>query len=348
MACLGSTKYLGNILSTNGGQDDNIEDRRCKGWGKISTIMGILSEIDMGVHKLEAGLILRQAILISSMLFSAEAWSGVTNKQLARLEVVDSALLRRLTGGHAKCPSEFLHLETKTWKLRHHLSYLRLIFHHHILTREKEETISKIYYKQKESALKGDWLQLLKSDFEFIGEEQNDEEIIKVSKSEYKKKIKELINKATFQMLLDMKKTHTKLDNISYPSFEKQQYLKSKHISNFEKELMFNLRSRCHNSKSNFKKLNNNSIKCKLGCHQDEDQLHTFIQCTKLKNTNHSIKYEHIFGTLDEQTEAIKMFACIDLTRNHIIKNHLSPGGACCRDPCTFNLLIGAAPVIQM
>ena len=80
--------------------------------------------------------------------------------------------------------------------------------------------------------MKGDWLQLLKSDFEFIGEEQNDEEIIKVSKSEYKKKIKELINKATFQMLLDMKKTHTKLDNISYPSFEKQQYLKSKHISN--------------------------------------------------------------------------------------------------------------------
>ena len=32
-----------------------------------------------------------------------------------------------------------------------------------------------------------------------------------------------------------MKKTHTKLDNISYPNFEKQQYLKSKQISNFEK-----------------------------------------------------------------------------------------------------------------
>ena len=57
-----STKYLGNILSTNGGQDENIEDRRCKGWGKIATIMGILSEVDMGVHKLEAGLMLRQAI----------------------------------------------------------------------------------------------------------------------------------------------------------------------------------------------------------------------------------------------------------------------------------------------
>ena len=53
-----STKYLGNISSTNGGQDENIEDRRCKGWGKIATIMGILSEVDMGVHKLEGGIML--------------------------------------------------------------------------------------------------------------------------------------------------------------------------------------------------------------------------------------------------------------------------------------------------
>ena len=75
-----STRYLGNILSTEGGQHDNIEDRRSRGWGKVSTIMGILSEVDMGLHKLEVGLMLRQAILISSMLYSAEAWSGITDK----------------------------------------------------------------------------------------------------------------------------------------------------------------------------------------------------------------------------------------------------------------------------
>ena len=119
-----STKYLGNILSTSGNITDNIEDRRSKGWGKISTIMGILSEVDMGVHQLEAGLRLREAILISSLLYSAEAWSGVTDRHLSRLVVVDSALLKRLTGSHSKCPSEFHHLETGTWKLRHHLIYL--------------------------------------------------------------------------------------------------------------------------------------------------------------------------------------------------------------------------------
>jgi hypothetical protein len=152
-----STKYLGNVLSTTGGQSDNIEDRRNRGWGKVSTIMGILSEVDMGKHRLEVGLMLRQALLVSSMLYSAEAWSGITEKQLARLEVVDSSLLRRLTGGHVKCATEFLHLETGTWKLRHHLTYLRLMYHHHILTREDTETIKKIYITQKNNIIKGDW-----------------------------------------------------------------------------------------------------------------------------------------------------------------------------------------------
>ena len=102
----------------------HLEDRRNKGWGKISTIMGILSEVDMGVHQLEAGLRLHEAILISSLLYFAEAWSGVTDRHMSRLEVVVSALLKRLTGSHSKCPSKFHHLETGTWKLRHHLIYL--------------------------------------------------------------------------------------------------------------------------------------------------------------------------------------------------------------------------------
>ena len=111
--------------------------------------MGIVSEVDMGLQKLELGPMLRQAILIGRMLYSEEAWSGITllwyntvitDKQLARLEVVDLSLLRGLTGGHVKCATKFLHLEIGTWKLCHHLTYLRLMYHHHILTRDDNKT----------------------------------------------------------------------------------------------------------------------------------------------------------------------------------------------------------------
>ena len=87
--------YLGNILSSEGGVQDMVEERRKVGWGKISKIMGILEAVDMETNRVKAGLLLRQSILVNSLLYSAEAWSGVTEKQLAMLEVVDSALLSR-------------------------------------------------------------------------------------------------------------------------------------------------------------------------------------------------------------------------------------------------------------
>ena len=237
-----TTKYLGNILSTKGGLDATVEDRRNKGWGKISTIMGILSEVDMGVNQLEAGLLLREAILISGMLFSAEAWSGLTEKQLTRMEVVDSALLVRLADGHSKCPSEFNHMETGTWKLRHHLSYLRLLYHHHILTREKEETISKIYYKQKQSCSKGDWFQLLQGDFDFIRVEMNEDQIIQTPKCEYKKKIKALVDKAALSYFLKLKEGHSKLDKLEYTQLRIQPYLSTSLITNKQKQLLYVLK----------------------------------------------------------------------------------------------------------
>ena len=76
----------------------NIEDRRKTGWGEISTTMGILEEVDMGANQVEAGLLLREAILLSGLLYSAKAWSNISEKQLARLEIVDTAQLKKVAG----------------------------------------------------------------------------------------------------------------------------------------------------------------------------------------------------------------------------------------------------------
>ena len=105
------------------------------------------------------------------------------------MEVVDNALLVRLTGGQSKCPSEFNYLETGSLKLRHILTYRRLMYHHEILSREDSETIKKIYMKQKTDRVRGDWIKLLEQDFQFIGIEMKENEISATPKSEYKLKI---------------------------------------------------------------------------------------------------------------------------------------------------------------
>ena len=193
-----SVKYLGNIVTPQGGLTETLEDRRNKGWGKVAIIEGLLSEVDMGSRRVEVGLMLRKAILVSSLLFTAETWSGIKDDQLRRIEQVDSALLRSLMKCHSKTTIEFLHLESGTMKLRHILSLNRIIYHHHLLQTDDDETIKKMYLKQKLEPTKNYWYCSLQKDFQFIGLKITDEEIKVIPRFEYKKKIKNLIQKSCF------------------------------------------------------------------------------------------------------------------------------------------------------
>ena len=61
-------------------------------------------------------------------------------------------------------------------------------------------------------------------------------------------------------------------------------------------------------------------------------------------NISNSSQYNHMFGSLHQQVQLIQEFYKIDQMRKHIIKNHLSPGGPDCQDPCTLDILsTGAA-----
>ena len=250
--------------------------------------------------------------------------------------MVDNVLLSRLTGGQSKCPSEYNYLETGSLKLRHILTYSRLIYHHEILSRGEDETIKKIYMKQKRDRIKGDWIDLLEKDFAFIGLDINEEEIRSIPRREYKLKIKALVKKAAFGYFLEIKLSHRKLDLVHYERLQIQPYLVNSKLNNKEKSLLYCLRSHCHKSKHNFKKMHRNDTSCIFGCSVIEDQVHVFTQCQPIltKNGNSNIpSYINIFGSLQEQVEIIPKLYQIEVTRNHM-KEHLVPGGICRQDPC--------------
>ena len=77
--------------------------------------------------------------------------------------------------------------------------------HHHLVTRDKTETICKIYQQQKKDSKKDDWIELLKADFKSIKQELNEEEISSISKIEYKKRIRQLMNNSVFEYFSDLK-----------------------------------------------------------------------------------------------------------------------------------------------
>ena len=81
--------YLGDKIDRNGKLKPTIESRISRGYGAISNILAIVNEIPLAHWRVEAGLHLRQAMLLNGTLFNSEAWQGMTISEILQLERVD-------------------------------------------------------------------------------------------------------------------------------------------------------------------------------------------------------------------------------------------------------------------
>jgi hypothetical protein len=238
-----SQRYLGDILTVGGTNRDSIEDRRNKGWGKLADITGILLQLP-NIRKIEIGLKLRDAKLINGMIYSTEAWSRISDTEVTRLEQVDFALLRSLVEAHSKCSKAFILLEFGVISFSYLIMIRRIMYHHHIIGRNNDEVIKKIYNKQKEEYLKGDWFQTLKTDFDTIKEDLEDDRISQIPKEVYRKYIKQKVEKEAFENYLKLKEDcKKKMKNLQHDELAIQQYLINGNFTLKQIKLLFSLRS---------------------------------------------------------------------------------------------------------
>ena len=102
-------------------------------------------------------------MFLNGILFNSEVWHGVKSAQIASLEV-DNSLLRGILGAHKGTPKAFLYLETGTMALRWIIAQRRINYLKHILTRNEDELIKKVYKAQKGNPTKGDFAILVEKD----------------------------------------------------------------------------------------------------------------------------------------------------------------------------------------
>ena len=129
-------------------------------------------------------------------------------------------------------------------------------------------------------------------------------------------------------MYKEKQQTESKIKDISYEQLELNEYLKSEMFSKKERELLVNIRSKCYNAKSNFKRRHLNRTDCTLGCPETEDQKHIFLNCPKV-NEPSDVTYEDIDGSVIQQKTAVEVFLKIDKKRKQAIEALLTGG-----DPC--------------
>ena len=103
--------YLGDLLSSNGKHAKNISHRKGKGLGVINDIIQILQSTYFGKYYFEVALVLRESLLLSSLLLNSEAWVNLTDQDVRKLEQTDEILLSRILGCDANTSDIFKYLD---------------------------------------------------------------------------------------------------------------------------------------------------------------------------------------------------------------------------------------------
>ena len=132
-----------------------------------------------------------------------------------------------------------------------------------ILKRHEGELTKRVYKAQSDSPIEGDFYNLVKADWDMIGEVMN-EEFIKISNKEtFKRHVKDKIKEAALKYLKEKQKMHSKIKDIKYEKLEVQEYMISPLFTDEEVNLLYAIRSRALNCKMNFKnRYRNDDLLC--------------------------------------------------------------------------------------
>ena len=101
---------------------------------------------------------LRNSLLVRSMLFHSEAWYNITKAELDLLETVDVMLLRGILKTPTSTPKEMLFLELGVVPLREIIRQRRFGFLFYILQENPNSMVSRFFEAQRQNPTPKDWV----------------------------------------------------------------------------------------------------------------------------------------------------------------------------------------------
>ena len=311
-------KYLGDIISNNGKNKKNIEARVAKGIGIVDQILSILSRTVFGPFQFEVALILRSSLLLSGILTNSEAWYGLKNEDMEKLEQIDESLLRKILEVGSGCPKEMLYLEMGVLPIRFVVMCRRLMFLHYIINEDPESLVGRVFTAQEKTPGKNDWCLTVENDMEELGITLTHSEIRSMTEFRFKSLVKPLIYKKALSYLNNFKLKHTKVMHIEHMELSLQEYLRPKNVSGIQlAKFLFQSRSRMLQVKANFsQKYKNEEMGCPLKCNKRDSQEH-LLECEKINpnaiNKSKEPLYRDLFSKEVEKQKEVAI----------ILKNNL-------------------------
>ena len=196
--------------------------------------------------------------------------------------------------------------------LREIIRKRRLGFLQYILNENSESLVNRFFKSQSKNKTRRDWVSTVEKDLNLLGLSAFTMDKIKnMKKSSFMNMVKRRIEKYSFEKLQQKKMTHSKVDKLEHSEIKIQKYLQpnQSEISRTEAQLIFKLRCRVTNLKTNLKG-NYETLECEACGGDDETQEH--ILACKVINENRTIEqvnYDKLLkGTVKEKLKVAKLF----------------------------------------
>ena len=269
-------------------------------------------------------------------IFNSEVWQEISKKDSDELCKMDHYLLRSVLGAHPKSPVVQLYLETSCLRIPDIISCRRMIYFQTILKRPESELVRKVYKAMQISPCKDDWSELVQKGYEKIGVTIDEKEIEMMSEMQYKHCVKKKLRQSVFEDLKKTQISYKKVKNIKYTQFTKHQaYLTHPSFNDEMRRLLYNLRCKTvRGIKENFHKMYKDT-KCDICYYPSQivscdTQEHT-LDCSVLKSlvSRHpEIKYQHIYGSLEQQRNIVILFQKLLEKREQLLENNIAYRGS--------------------
>ena len=144
-----SDEYLGDIICADGNNKANIQKRIGRGFGIISEIINILSQISYGYHYFEIALLLRTSLFLSSVLNNVEVMYNFSKADGEKFDAIDLTLMRKVLKAPKSTPKEAFYLELGIIPPSVLIKVSRMNYLHYLLRKQRSEIISMFFLGSK-------------------------------------------------------------------------------------------------------------------------------------------------------------------------------------------------------
>jgi hypothetical protein len=187
----------------------------------------------------------------------------------------------------------------------------------------------KVYQTQKLEKTKGDWYLMIQEEKTKFDIQLSDEEISCMTKYRFKSFVEKKINHFAFEYLKDKAARHSKSFGVLkevklMKKMKRQSYLRENTFTKSESLLLFELRSRMLDVKSNFSTLYNNNLVCR-SCKLEnsvENEEH-LLHCDALKSEieeDHEVNFDFVYKNLEHQRKAVYAYKAVLRKREVLLK----------------------------